>query len=75
MLRTMSLSPAPPQTPARTLGTLDTACIVIGAVIGLGIFFSPGRFAAIAKTPVLALAGWMLAATFLYAAVFRPRAA
>jgi amino acid transporter len=57
----MSQTQAPTGTPGRTLGTLDTACVVIGAVIGVGIFFSPGRVAAIAKTPGLALAGWALA--------------
>jgi basic amino acid/polyamine antiporter, APA family len=47
--------------PARTLGLIDTACVVIGAVIGVGIFMSPGQVAKIAGTPGLALAGWALA--------------
>jgi amino acid transporter len=47
--------------PARTLGVVDAACVVIGAIIGVGIFFSPGRVARVAGTPTLALAGWALA--------------
>lgn len=47
--------------PRRSLGTLDAACVVVGAIIGVGIFFSPGRVAAVAGTPGLALAGWTLA--------------
>jgi len=47
--------------PPRTLGLFDAICVVIGAIIGVGIFFSPGKVAAIAQTPGLALAGWALA--------------
>jgi APA family basic amino acid/polyamine antiporter len=45
-------------TPARTLGIFDTTCIVIGAIVGVGIFFSPGKVAALVPTPTLILLTW-----------------
>ncbi|MBW7904281.1 MAG: amino acid permease [Phycisphaerae bacterium] len=48
--------PAP--TLRRVLGPLDATCIVIGAIIGVGIFFTPSRVAAIAGSGQLALLAW-----------------
>ena len=42
----------------RVLGSFDTTCIVVGAIIGLGIFFTPGRVAELAGTPTLTLLVW-----------------
>ncbi|MCC6229854.1 MAG: amino acid permease [Phycisphaerales bacterium] len=44
--------------PARVLSTFDAACVVIGAIVGVGIFFSPGQVAALVETPTLALVAW-----------------
>ena len=44
--------------PARVLSTFDAACIVIGAIVGVGIFFSPGQVAALVESPTLALVAW-----------------
>jgi APA family basic amino acid/polyamine antiporter len=45
-------------TPARTLGIFDTTCIVIGAIVGVGIFFSPGKVASLVPTSNLVLLTW-----------------
>lgn len=45
----------------RTLGAFDATCVVIGAIIGVGIFFSPSRVAALAPEPWVVLAVWGLA--------------
>ena len=47
--------------PARVLGLFDATCIVIGAIVGVGIFFNPGKVAALCETPQLALWTWVLA--------------
>lgn len=47
--------------PARVLGLFDATCIVIGAIIGVGIFFNPGKVAALCETPQLALWTWIVA--------------
>ncbi len=52
--------PQSPQ-PARVLGTLDAACVVIGAIIGVGIFRQPSAAAAAAGDATLTLAAWALA--------------
>lgn len=46
----------------RVLGPLDATCIVIGSVIGVGIFFTPSRVAAVAGTANLALLAWGIGA-------------
>ncbi|MCC6677653.1 MAG: APC family permease [Phycisphaerales bacterium] len=50
-----------PQNPTRVLGPFDAGCIVVGAIIGVGIFFTPSRVAALTGTGNLALAAWTLA--------------
>lgn len=47
--------------PARTLGVVDAACVVIGAIIGVGIFFNPSGVASLTTSGPLALASWALA--------------
>jgi basic amino acid/polyamine antiporter, APA family len=52
----------PPATaPARVLGPFDATCIVIGAIIGVGIFFNPSRVASLTESGTLALGAWALA--------------
>ncbi|MBL8765128.1 MAG: amino acid permease [Phycisphaerae bacterium] len=46
--------------PARVLGTLDASCIVIGAIIGVGIFFSPWKVASLTESAGLALLAWVV---------------
>jgi basic amino acid/polyamine antiporter, APA family len=43
------------------LGPLDATCIVVGAVIGVGIFFTPSRAAQVAGSGGLALLAWAIA--------------
>lgn len=62
---TLFLVPEPTATPApqpaRVLGTFDATCIVVGAIIGVGIFFNPSGVAARTESSTLALAAWALA--------------
>jgi len=44
----------------RVLGKFSTTCIVIGAIVGVGIFFTPSRVAAVAGSESLALWTWVL---------------
>ena len=46
--------------PARVLGSIDAACVVIGAIIGVGIFFTPTSVAKLAGSGELAMAAWAL---------------
>lgn len=50
-----------PNEPARVLGAFDATCIVIGAIIGVGIFFNPSGVAKLTESGGLALAAWGLA--------------
>ena len=43
----------------RALGLFDATCVVIGAIIGVGIFFTPQRVARIAGSEPVALAAWL----------------
>lgn len=47
--------------PLRVLGTRDAACVVIGAIIGVGIFLTPGGVATATGTAPLALLAWGIA--------------
>lgn len=49
------------ESPPRTLGPFDAGCVVIGAIIGVGIFFTPSKVASLVPSPGLALAAWGLA--------------
>jgi APA family basic amino acid/polyamine antiporter len=42
----------------RVLGPFDATCIVIGAIIGVGIFFNPSKVTALAGSGSLALVAW-----------------
>jgi APA family basic amino acid/polyamine antiporter len=53
----MSESPSP----LRSLGPFDAGCVVVGAIIGVGIFFTPSKVASLVPSPALALAAWGLA--------------
>ncbi len=44
----------------RVLGPFDAACIVVGAIIGVGIFFTPSQVAGIAGSGSLALVAWAI---------------
>lgn len=44
----------------RVLGPIDASCVVIGAIIGVGIFFTPTRVAALSGSASLALMAWMI---------------
>ncbi|MEP6495484.1 MAG: amino acid permease [bacterium] len=66
---------------ARRLGAFDATMIVMGGIIGAGIFVNPSVVARQVHTPVLALGAWVvggaiaLMGAFVYAelAVLRPR--
>jgi basic amino acid/polyamine antiporter, APA family len=49
--------PAPSQ-PARVLGPIDATCVVVGCIIGVGIFFGPASTAAITGSGWLNLLAW-----------------
>lgn len=54
--------PAPtPGQPARVLGGFDATCIVVGAIIGVGIFLNPGQVARLTGDGTLALTAWAAA--------------
>jgi len=57
-----SASPAAPATPElqRVLGLFSIIGIVIGAMIGSGIFINPSNIAATVGTPKLMLAVWIV---------------
>lgn len=42
----------------RVLGPIDASCVVIGAIIGVGIFFTPSRVATLAGSAPMALLAW-----------------
>jgi APA family basic amino acid/polyamine antiporter len=70
--------PAPP-TLARALGPIDITLLVMGSVIGVGIFAVPQTVAKIVGVPGLVLAAWAvggvvtLAGAFVYAELARRR--
>jgi basic amino acid/polyamine antiporter, APA family len=47
--------------PARVLSLLDTSSVVIGAMIGVGIFFTPSRMAHLVQSGPLLLLAWAIA--------------
>lgn len=47
--------------PARILSARDATCVVIGAIVGVGIFFTPARTAQLAGSGSLMLAAWAIA--------------
>ncbi len=55
------MAPSEMSSPKRVLGVVDSACVVIGAIIGVGIFFSPGNVVRITGDGTLALVAWSVA--------------
>src|ERR1043165_6862341 len=47
--------------PQRSLGPIDATCVVVGAIIGVGIFFTPAKVAALTASGGAALAAWIIA--------------
>lgn len=44
--------------PRRVLGPIDATCVVVGAIIGVGIFFTPSSVAAAAGSSNMTLVAW-----------------
>src|SRR4026209_969279 len=55
---------------ARRLGLFDATMIVMGGIIGSGIFMNPSVVAAQVHTPFLILGAWILGGLFALAAAF-----
>ena len=53
--------------PARVLGLFDASSVVIGAIIGVGIFFTPARMAALVGSGPLLLLAWAIAGVIVLA--------
>jgi basic amino acid/polyamine antiporter, APA family len=51
---------APGAAPARILGPIDATSIVIGAIVGVGIFFTPARMAGLTGSGSLLLLAWAI---------------
>jgi APA family basic amino acid/polyamine antiporter len=49
---------AAPSQPARVLGPIDATCVVVGCIIGVGIFFGPASTAALTGSGGLNLLAW-----------------
>ncbi len=50
--------PPPTFQPARVLGTFSSTCIVIGAIVGVGIFFGPSEMAKMTRSGPLLMLAW-----------------
>lgn len=57
----MTTHSEPSPGPRRVLGPLDATSVVVGAIVGVGIFFTPSKVAALTGSTGLALAAWGLA--------------
>ncbi|MCL4220364.1 MAG: amino acid permease [Phycisphaerales bacterium] len=55
-----SSGPATSDSPARVLSGFDATCVVIGAIIGVGIFFNPSGVVRLTGTGQLALLAWAI---------------
>lgn len=44
--------------PPRVLGSIDATCVVVGAIVGVGIFFTPSKVAGLCQSGTLALLAW-----------------
>ncbi|CAG0978219.1 Serine/threonine exchanger SteT [Phycisphaerales bacterium] len=53
--------PGPSNAPTRVLGPIDATCVVVGAIIGVGIFFNPQQVAELTRSAPLSLAAWAIA--------------
>lgn len=54
----------------RELGLLDTIAVVVGACVGVGIFFTPGRVAALAGDADTAMLAWIVGGLVAIAGAF-----
>jgi len=52
--------PAGADRPRTTLGLFDITCVVVGGIIGVGIFFTPGRVAAAVDGAEQVIVAWCL---------------
>ena len=55
----------------RVLGPLDATCIVVGAIVGVGIFFNPTDVARLAGSGGLALVAWAVGGAIAISGVSR----
>jgi APA family basic amino acid/polyamine antiporter len=51
----------PSGAPARVLGAFDAGCVVVGAIVGVGIFFTPSRMAGLVQSDGRLLLTWAIA--------------
>lgn len=56
-----ALPPTAADAPARVLGGFDATCVVVGAIIGVGIFFTPKEVLGHTHTAGMALLAWAVA--------------
>jgi APA family basic amino acid/polyamine antiporter len=54
----------------RALGPFDATMVVIGGIIGAGIFMTPYRVAALLDTPLLVLGAWVMGGAIALAGAF-----
>lgn len=47
-------------TPEPRLGAFDIGCVVVGGIIGVGIFFTPARVAAAVDSPTQVIGAWAI---------------
>lgn len=62
MIAPMAADRSEPDTPERPLGSAHVASVVVGAIIGVGIFFTPATLARAVPTPGWVLGIWVLGA-------------
>lgn len=62
--------PAPSPAPDRVLGPVPATGVVIGAIVGVGIFFTPAKVAAVAGSAGGALGLWALGGAIALAGAF-----
>ena len=55
-----SATPPKSQEEKRQLGLFDVAAVVVGGIIGVGIFFTPGSVAREMPSPIWVLGIWVL---------------
>jgi APA family basic amino acid/polyamine antiporter len=56
-------APDPGEGLRRVLGPFDATCVVVGAIVGVGIFFTPTRVATLAGSGGLTLLAWAMGGT------------
>ncbi|MCG3121887.1 MAG: Serine/threonine exchanger SteT [Phycisphaerales bacterium] len=56
--------------PRRVLGVFDASCVVIGAIIGVGIFFTPSKIVTLTGSGGVALLAWAVAGVIALCGAF-----